>query len=71
MASALAPSSIPSMVGSYPVACECARRGCPLESSVSTFLTAIWLVVRVPVLSEQMTAVVPSVSTEGRYRTCT
>ncbi|TNN64749.1 hypothetical protein EYF80_025055 [Liparis tanakae] len=31
--------------------------------------TDIWLVVRVPVLSEQMTEVQPSVSTEGRLRT--
>jgi len=31
--------------------------------------TDIWLVVRVPVLSEQMTEVQPRVSTEGRLRT--
>jgi len=31
--------------------------------------TDIWLVVRVPVLSEQMTDVQPRVSTEGRLRT--
>ena len=31
-------------------------------------MTAIWLVVSVPVLSEQMTVVQPSVSTEGRLR---
>lgn len=34
-----------------------------------TFVTHIWLVVRVPVLSEQMTEVQPKVSTEGRERT--
>ncbi len=34
-----------------------------------TFVTHIWLVVRVPVLSEQMTDVQPKVSTEGRERT--
>lgn len=34
-----------------------------------TFVTHIWLVVRVPVLSEQMTDVQPRVSTEGRERT--
>lgn len=31
--------------------------------------TDIWLVVRVPVLSEQITEVQPSVSTDGRLRT--
>jgi len=31
--------------------------------------TDIWLVVRVPVLSEQITDVQPRVSTEGRLRT--
>lgn len=34
-----------------------------------TLVTHIWLVVRVPVLSEQMTEVQPRVSTEGRERT--
>lgn len=34
-----------------------------------TLQTDIWLVVRVPVLSEQMTEVQPSVSTDGRERT--
>ena len=34
-----------------------------------TFDTLIWLVVRVPVLSEQMTLVPPKVSTLGRFRT--
>ena len=34
-----------------------------------TLLTDIMLVVRVPVLSEQMTDVQPSVSTEGKLRT--
>ena len=34
-----------------------------------TLQTDIWLVVRVPVLSEQMTEVQPNVSTEGRLRT--
>ena len=29
-------------------------------------MTAIWLVVRVPVLSEQITVVQPSVSTDGK-----
>ena len=41
---------------------EGARRGRALE-------TVIWLVVSVPVLSEQMTDVQPSVSTEGSERT--
>lgn len=36
---------------------------------VRTLETLIWLVVRVPVLSEQMTFVQPSVSTLGRLRT--
>jgi hypothetical protein len=31
--------------------------------------TLIWLVVRVPVLSEQMTVVQPSVSTDGSFLT--
>lgn len=34
-----------------------------------TLQTDIWLVVRVPVLSEQMTDVQPKVSTEGRLLT--
>lgn len=34
-----------------------------------TLHTDIWLVVRVPVLSEQMTEVQPRVSTDGRLRT--
>lgn len=34
-----------------------------------TLQTDIWLVVRVPVLSEQMTEVQPSVSTDGSERT--
>lgn len=34
-----------------------------------TLWTDIWLVVKVPVLSEQITDVQPSVSTEGRLRT--
>lgn len=34
-----------------------------------TLQTDIWLVVRVPVLSEQMTEVQPRVSTDGRERT--
>lgn len=34
-----------------------------------TLVTHIWLVVRVPVLSEQMTEVQPRVSTEGRLLT--
>lgn len=34
-----------------------------------TLQTDIWLVVRVPVLSEQITEVQPSVSTDGRLRT--
>ena len=37
--------------------------------SVRTLQTDIWLVVRVPVLSEQMTEVQPSVSTDGKLRT--
>lgn len=36
---------------------------------VLTLQTDIWLVVRVPVLSEQMTEVQPSVSTDGSERT--
>ena len=38
-------------------------------SVVPTLVTHIWLVVRVPVLSEQMTEVQPRVSTEGRLLT--
>ena len=38
-------------------------------STPLTLLTDIMLVVRVPVLSEQITEVQPSVSTEGRLRT--
>ena len=34
-----------------------------------TLRTDIWFVVSVPVLSEQMTEVHPSVSTEGKLRT--
>lgn len=34
-----------------------------------TFETHIWFVVKVPVLSEQMTFVLPRVSTLGRFRT--
>lgn len=34
-----------------------------------TLRTDIWFVVSVPVLSEQMTEVQPSVSTEGKLRT--
>lgn len=44
----------------------------PYIRSVVTSLTLqtdIWLVVSVPVLSEQITEVQPSVSTEGRLRT--
>jgi len=37
--------------------------------TIQTLQTDIWLVVRVPVLSEQMTDVQPSVSTDGRLRT--
>lgn len=36
---------------------------------ILTLVTHIWLVVRVPVLSEQMTEVQPRVSTEGRLLT--
>ena len=36
---------------------------------MNSLQTDIWLVVRVPVLSEQMTEVQPSVSTEGKLRT--
>ena len=39
---------------------------CVCASCVPTLVTHIWLVVRVPVLSEQMTEVQPRVSTEGR-----
>lgn len=35
------------------------------QHNILTLLTDIWLVVRVPVLSEQITDVHPSVSTEG------
>lgn len=38
-------------------------------SHLPTLVTHIWLVVRVPVLSEQMTDVQPRVSTEGRLLT--
>ena len=39
------------------------------SSTTKTFETDIWLVVNVPVLSEQMTLVDPSVSTLGRLLT--
>lgn len=42
---------------------------CSPKCPVLTRQTDIWLVVRVPVLSEQMTEVHPSVSTEGRLLT--
>lgn len=38
-------------------------------SMMNILQTDIWLVVRVPVLSEQMTEVQPRVSTEGRLLT--
>lgn len=41
----------------------------PKTPPALTRQTDIWLVVRVPVLSEQMTEVQPRVSTEGRLRT--
>lgn len=37
--------------------------------NIHTLQADIWLVVNVPVLSEQITEVQPSVSTEGRLRT--
>ena len=37
--------------------------------TLTSWTTLIWLVVRVPVLSEQMTVVQPRVSTEGSFRT--
>ena len=37
--------------------------------NVSTLFTDIWLVVNVPVLSEQITDVHPRVSTDGNERT--
>jgi len=37
--------------------------------TLTSWTTLIWLVVRVPVLSEQMTVVQPSVSTDGSFRT--
>ena len=40
-----------------------------LHKKIPTLHTDIWFVVKVPVLSEQMTEVQPSVSTEGRLRT--
>ena len=40
-----------------------------MSRTVKSFDTDIWLVVRVPVLSEQMTDVHPKVSTEGSDRT--
>ena len=39
-----------------------------VADSSTTFATLIWLVVSVPVLSEQMTVVHPRVSTEGKLR---
>lgn len=44
-------------------------RVCPALPTMKTFETLIWLVVKVPVLSEQMTLVDPRVSTLGRLRT--
>lgn len=40
-----------------------------LSYSEPTLVTHIWLVVRVPVLSEQITEVQPRVSTDGRLLT--
>lgn len=44
-------------------------RSVPLAPSatVASWTTLIWLVVSVPVLSEQMTVVQPSVSTDGSF----
>lgn len=39
------------------------------ECILLTFEMLIWLVVKVPVLSEQITLVLPSVSTLGKFRT--
>lgn len=41
------------------------RRSPALPPNATSATADIWLVVRVPVLSEQMTVVQPSVSTEG------
>jgi len=41
----------------------------PSAAKQASRTTLIWLVVRVPVLSEQMTVVQPRVSTDGRVRT--
>lgn len=40
-----------------------------VDVSTATLATLIWLVVSVPVLSEQITVVHPRVSTEGSVRT--
>ena len=45
------------------------KRAVAVGFEALTLHTDIWLVVRVPVLSEQMTEVQPKVSTEGRLRT--
>ena len=42
---------------------------CLADCTTATLATAIWLVVRVPVLSLQITVVQPRVSTDGRLRT--
>ena len=60
MGDQLSPSTMNSLV---------CRRFCSACSTVSTRTTLIMLVVSVPVLSEQMTVVQPSVSTLGRERT--
>jgi hypothetical protein len=39
----------------------------PSADSIDSCTTLIWLVVRVPVLSLQITVVQPSVSTEGSF----
>src|SRR5277367_4575350 len=41
----------------------------PASLRYTILLTLIWLVVKVPVLSEQITLQLPKVSTDGRLRT--
>ncbi|KAF3841268.1 hypothetical protein F7725_007130 [Dissostichus mawsoni] len=71
--------SVASPTFSYtPLACGRKNANCFIEAKLYTvkikalpltLQTDIWLVVRVPVLSEQITEVQPRVSTDGRLRT--
>jgi len=64
----LSPTTSPSGLYEVPVT-TCSAMSSGAERGYAIATTAIWLVVRVPVLSEQMTVVQPSVSTEGSLRT--